>query len=180
MITYVALLRGINVGPNKKVSMGTLKSFLEKSGFAHVKTLLNSGNVVFDVEKKAESALEAELSELLAEKFGFKVSVLVRTMEDIQKLVDSKPFKNVQIEPETRLYVTFLTDKPETKLKFPYTSPDKQLQILSANNRVLVSVLTLSEFTQTTDAMRIIEQEFGKKITTRNWNTIEKLVKLTA
>jgi len=174
MNKYVAFLRGINVGGNKKVPMSDLKIFFESLGFKNIKTLLNSGNVVFEGEKADAETLEKELEK----KFGFQISVILRTVDKIGKLINSKPFDGVKLTPETRLYVTFLKDKPAGKLKIPYESPEKNFKILHVTEGEVLSILTLSLKLGTTEAMGILEKEFGNKITTRNWYTVEKLTKI--
>ena len=174
MTKYVALLRGINVGGNKKVPMSDLKRTFESIGFENVKTLLNSGNVIFEGSGTNAETLETKL----ASQFEFDIPVILRTAEEIQKLVDSNPFKEIEVTPDTRLYITFLKDKPESKLKTPYEPPGKNFKILKITNDEVISILTISPAFKTTEAMGFLEKEFGKKITTRNWNTVVKLLNL--
>lgn len=174
MIKYVALLRGINVGGNKKVPMSDLKKTFESIGFENVKTLLNSGNVIFEGSGTNAETLETKL----ASQFEFDIPVILRTADEIQKLVNSNPFKQIEVTPDTRLYITFLKDKPESKLKIPYASPEKNFKILKVTNGEIISVLTISPAFKTTEAMNVLEKEFGKKVTTRNWNTVIKLLNL--
>ena len=179
MITYVAFLRGINVGGNKIIKMADLAKAFASLGFTNVKTLLASGNVVFDAANaKAATApvIEAKLEKAL----GKKVGVLLRTGQEIQAMVAAPPFKGITVTPATRLYVTFLSEKPKSTLKIPYESPEKDFRILRLSADAVFSVLTLSPKRGTTDAMNILEKEFGKAITTRNWNTIVKIGKAVA
>ncbi len=178
MPKYVALLRGINVGGNKKVPMKDLSAALAKAGYTEVKTLLNSGNVVFQAPKQGAAMLEKALSALIEKRFGFPVPVLVREMAALEALHGNNPFKGIPVTEKTRLYVTFLADAPRSSLKLPYVSPDKEFRILSLVGRELISVLTVSDDRGSVDAMAIVEKEFGKNVTTRNWNTIEKLLAL--
>jgi uncharacterized protein (DUF1697 family) len=106
--------------------------------------------------------------------FGYEVSVILRATQEIQDLVDSIPFKDIKVTPQTRLYVTFLSEKPKSSLKVPYESPEKDFKIVRVTNGEVCSVLTLGSNRGTIDAMDILEKEFGKKITTRNWNTVIK------
>ena len=101
---------------------------------------------------------------------------MVRTKVEIQKLTDSAPFKKIRVTPQTRLYVTFISGKPKGALKIPYESPGKEIRILQASDSAVLSVVTLSPGVGTIDLMGILEKEFGKNITTRNWNTIIKMV----
>lgn len=174
---YVALLRGINVGGNKKVPMADLKKILEKAGFENVKTLLASGNVIFESsEKKAENVRKI-IETTIEKKFGFTVPTIIRTMEEIEKLITSDPFKGIKVTPETRLYVTFRGD--DTRMlnvdRRMSTFRIPAFHILKVTKSEIISYLTVGENRGTVDAMGILEKEFGKNITTRNWNTVMKI-----
>ncbi len=173
---YVALLRGINVGGNKKVPMETLKKALEKAGYKNVVTVLASGNVSFDGEAMKRADLEKKLETLLEKTFGFPIPVLIRTAAELKTLQTSAPFKGIKVDDDTRLYVTFLKTKPVSKMK-SYESPLKDYRILRVTNEEICSVLQISPKTDTTKVMLVLEKEFGKAVTTRNWNTVEKLLK---
>lgn len=175
---YAAFLRGINLGPTHKVPMGELRSSFETLGFHEVKTLLNSGNVLFSGEENDVSLLRKKIEENLEEKFGFPIGVLIRIQQELQEMVEENPFLKISVTPQTRLYVTFLSEKPKSSLKIPYESPEKNFKILQISDNAIFSVLTLSEKYNTTDAMKIFEKEFGKNVTTRNWNTVIKLAVL--
>lgn len=175
MKSYVALLRGINVGGNKKVSMAELKAMLEKLGFEKVKTLLNSGNVIFETDKDF-STLKNLLETNFENKFGFKSNFIVIPSEIILKLIDDDPFKDIVVNKDTRLYVTFLSERPTSKLEIPYSSENGEFKILKVTDSAIVSVLQLTPSSRTVDLMKIIEKEFGKNVTTRNWNTVKKLI----
>ena len=190
-IPHIALLRGINVGGNAKVPMADLKKTFEKMGFTNIKTILNTGNVLFDVMREQSersrpfppqtlASLTKTIEVQLEKTFGFPIKTLLRTREDIEVLIASQPFKNIKVTPETSLYITFLAEKPKAKsptFKIPYTSPDKNFQILKLTNQEIMHVLTVTPNMRSTDAMNILEKEFGKNLTTRNWNTVVKMVK---
>src|SRR5215469_16108408 len=110
-VRYVALLRGINLGGHKQVRMEDLRRLLESMGFLNVKTVLNSGNVVFDARETSKTALVKRIEEALTKTFGHEIPVILRKLCEIQELVDSNPFEKVRVTPDTRLYVTFLSEK---------------------------------------------------------------------
>lgn len=176
MSTYVAFLLGINVG-KRKVKMAKLKEVMESSGFENVHTLLASGNVVFESSDDSKS-LTKKLDILLTNKFGFPIKNIVRSMDEIKRLVGSQPFKQIKITSDIRCYITFLSEPHKSSIKIPYQSLEKDFRILSVTDTEVVSVLTLSEKWGTTDAMQILGKEFGRNITTRNWNTIQKIALL--
>ena len=162
---YVAFLRG------------ELKVTFESMGFQNVRTFINSGNVVFEAREQARSNLVKRIEQELKKSFGHDVAVILRTIREIQELVDSDPFKRVKVTPQTRLYVTFLAEKPNSNMKIPYESPEKDFKILSVQGDAVLSVVTLTAKRGTTEAMGHLEKGFGKKVTTRNWNTIVKIQK---
>ncbi len=94
----------------------------------------------------------------------------------MEALEQRNPFRNIVTDKNTRLYVTFLGHKPNSGLKIPYVSPQREFTILDFNSSEVCSVLTLTPGMGTTDSMDILEKEFGKNVTTRNWNTILKLL----
>lgn len=174
MTSYVAFLRGINVGGNKQLSMARLRQALDEMGLDNVRTLLASGNVIFDDDSTDARALTAAIERQIAKTF-MDVSVVLRTRRDLQKLLDADPFKRIKVTPQTRLFVTFLSEKPRSKLKIPYLSPDRSFKILRRSNHEICSVLTLGpQWSKNLRQMDILEKEFGKKITTRTWNTVRK------
>jgi uncharacterized protein (DUF1697 family) len=176
MTKYVAFLRGINVGGNKPVKMDELKKAFAALGFKNVNTVLASGNVLFEAPGTRADSNTKKIEDKLKTALGHEVGVLLRTIEEIQNLADANPFKNIKVTPQTRLYVTFLSEKPKSSLKIPSESPEKDFRILRVSDTEVCTVLTLSPERQTTDLMNILEKEFGRKITTRNWNTIARIL----
>ncbi|HLJ58363.1 MAG TPA: DUF1697 domain-containing protein [bacterium] len=175
MAEHAAFLRGINVG-GRRVKMDDLQQAFKSLGFADVTTYIASGNVVFATRGQSATALRTRIEQTLRNRFGFDAGVIVRTIGDLQALVHRRPFRQVRITPKTKLYVTFLAHKPQTALKTPYRSPDKDFAIVSVSDREICSAVTLSPDTGTPDLMTFLEKQFGKDITTRNWATILKLV----
>jgi uncharacterized protein (DUF1697 family) len=176
-VTYAAFLRGINLGGHKQIKMDELKKLFESMGFHGVRTILNSGNVLFQGGGAPTKALVDRIEKEIEEAFGHKVAVILRTIPEVQEMADSNPFKKVKVTPETRLYVTFLSEKPAANLKLPYESHEKDFKILSIQDGAVFSVVTLMPKRGTSEAMADLEKQFGKRITTRNWNTVSKMLK---
>ena len=175
---YVAFLRGINVGGHGLIRMTDLKIAFEKMGFKNVRTVLASGNVVFQSELTDTKALTKEIESSLKKAFEKDISVILRSSDDLNKLQSSEPFKGITVTPSIRLYVTFLSKKtgPRT-ITIPYTSFQNEFRILHATPTDVFSVLDLSKGKGTPDVMNILENEFGPYITTRNWNTVLKVLR---
>lgn len=174
MTKHVLLLRGINVGGHKKVPMIELKKMMVDLGFENVKTLLNSGNVVFETKKEKESVLLQKIGEALENTFGFKVNLMLRTDKEIQKIIHLAPFKNTVVDKDIRLYISFLSEATNSKLVLPYSSAENDFQIVQKTEREVFSMVNVKTF-RTVDAMKFLKKEFGKDLTTRNWNTVLKI-----
>jgi uncharacterized protein (DUF1697 family) len=181
-VRYVAFLRGINVGGHKPVKMADLRTMFVAMGFQNVKTILASGNVLFDAPPGAglpDNVLElaAHIEARLQKVSGYPITAALRTMADLQRLVDSDPFEGVAITPTTRLYVTFLSDPTTRRPDLTHDAPENDLRIIRVSPGEVCSVLTLSPAWGTTDLMTLLEREFGRGVTTRNWNTIGKVMR---
>ena len=175
MPNYVALLRGINVGGHHKIKMDELKECLSALGFTEVQSLLASGNLLFQSPSTDQVKLTKIIETTLEEKFGYPIGVLLRSSEDIQALVDRDPYKTVELTPQTQFYISFLKEIPTTDFTAPYISPDGDFQIIEVTDREIISVLEVREPGKTPQAMNTLEKEFGRSITTRNWNTVKKI-----
>lgn len=171
---YISLLRGINVGGHHRVPMAELGREMTKLGFEKVTTLLNSGNVIFHTSLHREEELEEVIADHLEKIFGFPIPVLIRRPEVMFDLVSNNPFKHTDVTKDTRLYLSFLKEKPAIALPLPWTSNDGSYRILEVREKTVCSVLDLSA-TQTPKGMDALELLFGKSLTTRNWNTIHRI-----
>lgn len=174
---YVAFLRGINVGGHVAIKMADLKATFEKMGFSGVKTVLASGNVIFEARQSDEKALYAKIESGLEKAFKRNIRVLLRNWDDLEELRMSEPFKEIEATPGIRFYVTFLPEgaKPPA-IKIPYAAPHKEIRILRATASEVFSVVDLEKGMGTPEAMATLEREFGSKLTTRNWNTVLKVL----
>src|SRR3989442_3526921 len=99
MARQIALLRGVNVGGNKRVEMARLRALLEELGYRDVRTYVNSGNVVFSGPRRSEEHLEAEI----AQTFGFEVPVVLRTRDELADVVQANPLRDVASDPAKHL-----------------------------------------------------------------------------
>jgi uncharacterized protein (DUF1697 family) len=173
---YVALLRGINVGGHHKVPMADLREELKKMNFENIVTLLNSGNIIFDTTDGNLEELEKRISNNLEKRFGFSIPTIIRDAGLIEELFNRTPFQNINVTKDIRLYVSFLKKKAKLDLQLPWTSVDKSYTIIETVDKTILSVLDLS-VSNTPKAMGELEKFYGTDITTRNWKTIERIVK---
>jgi uncharacterized protein (DUF1697 family) len=113
----VALLRGINVGTAKRVSMADLRRVFEDLGYDDVRTLLNSGNVVFTIRKAASSDHAARVQKAIADRLGIRSRVVVLTQKDITDAIRTNPLKSVADNPSRLLVLAFADSSGPAQLE---------------------------------------------------------------
>ena len=171
---YVALLRGI--GPsNSNMRNEKLRELFQKLGFQNVQTVISSGNVIFGSPSRAVKALETTIEEAIQRQLGFTSTTIIRSHQQLRRLVGSELFGGFEDTPTTRLNVTFLKEKPSTDLRFPYSAEENGYTVVGMHGREVLSVVDLTKGT-TPDLMAWLETQFGKAITTRTWKTVGKIV----
>jgi uncharacterized protein (DUF1697 family) len=109
---YVSLLRGINVGGHKRITMDLLRASFEALGFEQVKTYIQSGNVVFKAVTSFPTVLSRKMEERILKDFGFPVSVISRTAGEFGKTIADNPFLKERGIDAEKLHVMFLSDAP--------------------------------------------------------------------
>lgn len=173
MNTYIALLRGINVGGHKKILMADLRALFESMGFKDVQTYIQSGNVVFSSEEKLR--LGDIISEAIFKKYGFEVPVLIKEPSDLVEILEKCPFKEEQKENS---YFTLLFKTPDKKLtedvqSFSY--PDEEFFITRS------CIYFHSEnYRKTKFNNNFFERKLKVISTARNYRTIVKLISLSS
>jgi uncharacterized protein (DUF1697 family) len=175
--TYVALLRGINLGAHNKVSMADLRALFANLGAEDVATYVQSGNVVFrnaDSPGKLAEAIEKGIRRDL----GLDVTVLLRTQRQLAKVVTGNPFADHTSEP-TKLHVTFLADKPDRaqvrKLDPMLAEPD-EFRVIGQE----VYMHLPNGYGRSKLSNAYFEKQLDVRATTRNWRTVTKLAELAS
>lgn len=174
MARYAALLRGINVGGRNKVAMAHLRILLEDLGFTEVRTLLQSGNAVFDAPVRNPAAVAERVTAALAERYDRVIGTVVVTRADLDRIIAGEPFGEVATNP-SRLMVTFLSGAPDRAL-FAADDPADYApdQYVLGKHEIYAWMPGLGGDTKLTP------QFWAKRLpglvaTTRNWNTVLKL-----
>jgi uncharacterized protein (DUF1697 family) len=168
MPRQIALLRGVNVGGNKRVEMARLRALLEELGCRDVRTYVNSGNVVFSGPRRLEQHLEAAI----AKTFGFEVPVVLRSRDELADVVQANPLRDVANDPSKHL-VVFCSAEASTDLDPADFAPEtfhvrgREVYVWAPGG------LGTSEL-----AKRLASKSLGDKSTARNWRTVEKLLAL--
>ncbi|MFE1922783.1 DUF1697 domain-containing protein [Streptomyces asoensis] len=177
--TYAALLRGINVGGSRKVPMAALRTLLEGLGLADVRTYLQSGQAVFSVGHGDEESLAAEITAAVEKHFGFAVGVIVRDHAYLEAVADACPFPAAELEAK-QLHVTYFSTPVEAgryagidrgaHLPEEFALGDRALYLYAPEG------LGRSKLAEQLARPRLTK---GIVATTRNWNTVVRLVEMT-
>jgi uncharacterized protein (DUF1697 family) len=173
---YVALLRGINVGGNRKVPMASLKLSFEEMGFTNVKTFINSGNVIFDTDINHIEKLTKMIEKQILKDFGFEVAVILRSQVQIHKLVKAIPDTWVN-NADMKCDVMFLwpeVDSPEVLKLLTY---NPEIEDLTYVPGAVIWQIDRANATKS-QVIKIIGTKLYKQITIRNCNTVRKLNEL--
>lgn len=176
MTKYVALLRGINVGGKKVIKMEALARVFASLGFKQVKTYIQSGNVIFASPETDAGVLTTKIEKKLLKSFGFEVRVLLRTVDDLKSMLRRNPFKKIELNSEVVLFVTFFTPSAGTKPKLPVKSLTEGLEVFATKDGAAFILARRKKNGMFDFPNNFIEKEFGSPATTRNWNTINKIV----
>ncbi len=175
MTKYVALIRGIGPGDPRK-SNEALRGALESLGYSDVRSVISSGNVVFETDEQDVNKLEAAIEAAWPKLLGFTATTIVRSQAQLQKILDSDPFEGAPHNESSYLLVTFFKRPQKPDFAFPYQPPGKPYRIVGYNNGVLFSV-TNNTVIKTSDLMIWLEKQFSKDITSRTPLTIERIIK---
>lgn len=175
---YAALLRGINVGGNKMIAMAELRELLGRLGYADVTTYLQSGNAVFTCSDQPARDLSQAIEQGIASEFGKDVKVMVRTGTELAGVPGRSPLPGAPEKP-SRFFVAFLSAAPDpervSEIEAMSFGTDKiwvrdSEAFLWCPNGAADTLLTNN----------IVEKRLGVAATSRNWNTVNKLVSLTS
>ncbi|WP_030602861.1 DUF1697 domain-containing protein [Streptomyces fulvoviolaceus] len=177
--TYAALLRGINVGGSRKVPMADLRTLMEGLGHDDVRTYLQSGQAVFTADHGDEESLAAELAGAIEKRFGFAVDVIVRDHAYLKAIAEDCPFPAAELEAK-QLHVTYFSAPVDadrfaeidrdTYLPEEFRLGDRALYLYAPNG------LGRSKLAEHLSKPRVNK---GVIATSRNWNTVVKLVGMT-
>lgn len=172
MTKYVAFLRGITPS-NPNMRNEKLRGVFEELGLAKVRTVISSGNVLFESAETA-AALEPMIEAALWENLGFHSATILRSQEDLQRLTGHNPFGGQVHSRETYLLVTFL-QRPSVQPGPPAWSDDRPYRVVASFDRE-VCTLTNTAAVKTPDVMTQLEKWYGKDITSRTWKTVERIL----
>ncbi|HTR78430.1 MAG TPA: DUF1697 domain-containing protein [Gemmatimonadaceae bacterium] len=174
MTTYIALLRGINVGGHNLVSMAVLRDLLADLGYTDGRTLLQSGNLVFRAAARASAGLEGVLEREAERRLGLHTRFIVRSAREWRGIIDGNPFHEEAAREPGRLAVLALTRTPAADRVEALTAAVRGPEIIRAGSKHLYIVYPAGMGTSKL-TLPLIEKHLGSAGTARNWNTVLKL-----
>ena len=171
MITYISLLRGINVSGKNQIKMDDLKRLIETIDFKNVRTYIQSGNVVFQSEIIDLTLLSRKIEQEIKNSFDFYVSVIMRKSEDLQRIIKRNTFMQY---PYSTLYVTFLTENLNNTLDEELIKAKNSTEEYFVSKKEIF-LLCPNGYGKTKLSNSFIENITGITATTRNWKTVNML-----
>lgn len=167
MPRYAAFLRGVSP---VNARMPELKRAFEAAGFTGVRTVLASGNVVFDARSRSETAVARKAESAMAEHLDRTFPAIVRPLSLLRDLLDSDPFARFRLPANAKRVVTFLREPHRAKISLPIERDGAR--ILAIDGREVFTAYVPSA--RGPVFMTLIEKTFGTEVTTRTWNTVRK------
>jgi uncharacterized protein (DUF1697 family) len=175
MPRQILLLRGINLGPNNRISMPELRELLTAAGMENVRTYVQSGNIVVDSNKKPEQ-LARTCERQIADALGLSISVVARSRDELADVVARNPLKDVATNPK-RYQVSFLEDEPDP------SAIDKLTELAIESERIVAIGREIYAWHPEGVARsklwaRLAGKGLGAAATARNWTTVTKLLEM--
>jgi uncharacterized protein (DUF1697 family) len=176
-ITYVALLRGVNIGRSKRVAMADLRALVEQLGYHDVRTILNSGNVVFAGPRAPAARVAGQVELSLAKHLGVTVRVVVLTAPELAAAVAANPLVEIASNP-SRLVLAVPYDGKELVRMKPLLKKDWAPEAVAAGPRA--AYFWCPGGFRDSPVAEAVRRAFGDSVTMRNWATVSKLAGLAA
>lgn len=179
MTLAVSLLRGINVGGRNKIRMADLRELYADLGMMRVRSLLQSGNVIFEAALTDLTSVKLELEAGIRSAFGLDIQILLRSSADFEYIIDCHPFSAEQLNEPRKAAVVFLSDPPDSTAVDALRENNPGREVIYAAGRELYIFYTDGMARSKLDNKRI-ESRLGLGASARNWNTCLKLQRLLA
>jgi len=167
MARYVAFLRAVSP---MNARMSDLKRCFESAGFSDVKTVLSSGNVVFSSRKASDATLERKAEVAMAKRLGKPFYTIVRSSDALDRMLRADPFSRFRLPKKAKRVVTFVRKPHPAKLKLPIELHGARILAMKGGDIFTAYVPS----SRGPVFMTLIDRTFGKKVTTRTWQTVKK------
>jgi uncharacterized protein (DUF1697 family) len=168
----IALIRGINVGLSKRVSMADLRNLITDLGHTDVRTLLNSGNVLFGCKRPNVTKISSSIEAAITAKCGFSASVMVITAQELDCIIDENPLLRIVKEPAKHL-VAFVAHAKHLEPLRPMLKEPWKPDALAITQRA--AYLWCATGLLESKMSQAFSRKGGRTVTTRNWATVLKL-----
>jgi uncharacterized protein (DUF1697 family) len=167
---YAVLLRGVNVGGNRKVAMTELRDLLGDLGYTQVRTLLQSGNAVLAADEPAATVVE-RVGTALAERYGTEIGVLALSRADLQAAADGHPLRDIA-DNGSRMLVLWPFGAPPPGAPSPVELDPERIVVRDG----LIYQWCPDGISNAPDVAAFVRKAWKVPTTGRNWNTLEKLL----
>lgn len=174
MTTYVALLRGINVGGNRRIKMDLLRELVADAGFDDVRTYIQSGNVVCTGDDEPVADVARRIGHHITTGTGFDVPVVVLTAEHLVAVADAQPYPT---DDGKLVHLAFLEDQPDADAVGELDLATFAPATLTLGDRVVYLYLPHG-LGRSELAAAVTDRLLGSRSTWRNWNTVTALLDL--
>src|SRR2546425_5502258 len=176
MTRYVAFLRAINVAGQKLIKMKDLARIFAAAGCKNVQSYIQSGNVLFDSKSTNSAALSKKIERTLQQALGYEVTIMLRTLGELEALVRRNPFKKIKTDDEIMRFVVFLSNQPKPTPKLPLISIKENLELIEIKDGTAVGFSRRKPNGWFGFPNAFVEKELGVAGTTRNLNKVNKIV----
>lgn len=156
--------------------MNVLKETFASAGCQRVRTYIQTGNVIFESAEKDTTAIFERIATKLRQLLGEEPVVFFRTAHEVERIVKNTPFRDFEAAPDTKLYVTFLSQRPTSQPRFPLLSSKEALEAIAMKNLEVFIVSRQKKNGFYGFPNNFIEKKLGVLATTRNWSTLTKIV----
>ena len=173
MPTCIALLRGVNVGRAKRIAMAELRQLIESLGNTNVRTLLNSGNVVFDTNRQSANKLSHSIEAALEARFGFPAAVVIVTAAELAAIVQTNPLPRAPEQPSRYLVAVAPGEAALAKAK-PLLGQQWTPEAIAFGQRA--AYLWCANGILESKVLKAFERATEGATTARNWATLLKLL----
>ncbi len=151
--------------------MPELKQCFAAAGFTDIRTIRSSGNVVFSARAASEASLERKAEAAMKKHLGHSFLTIVRPVEALRAMLAADPFRDFRLSPGSKRVITFLRAKPKAKLRLPIEVDGARILRLEGKAVFIAYVPS----PKGAAFMTLIEKTFGEEVTTRTWDTVEKM-----
>ena len=179
MAKYVAFMRAVNVAGHARVRMSAVRVAFEAAGCRNVRTVIQSGNVLFESSARVTTRTVRKVRDNLRVLLGDEPEILIRTVREVVRVIEQAPFKECEATSGAKLYVAFLSRRPRRRPSLPFVSTKEALEAVALNDREVFIVSRPKKSGFFGFPNNFIEEQLGVTATSRNWSTVTRIVELS-